>query len=256
MAKWSVNEIRERAVQIVNGNLGGIRYIPLVDRIEQESPETGRGAIRAAVYDLQRKFPQKISKPSRGLFKPLGAAGDETGPVVEIEQVVSAGVKFKESDFYQQFADWLKDQDEVIDAAPIGGACMRSKWGTPDVVGVYKPLAANLIEFPPEIVSAEIKIKADAHDAVVAFGQAVAYRLFSTKTYIAMPRSLMPDEQDRLKSLCTLFGVGLVMFDVEERPTFTIEVTAQRYSPDMFYVNDFADRLKLSDADLFEKLFR
>jgi len=52
-------------------------------------------------------------------------------------------------------------------------------------VGIYKPLASNLIKFPIEIVSAEIKI--DPQQPVVAFGQAVAYRLFSTKPYIAMP---------------------------------------------------------------------
>ena len=57
------------------------------------------------------------------------------------------------------------------------------------MVGIYKPLASNLIKFPIEIVSAEIKI--DPQVPVVAFGRAVAYRLFSTKTYIAMPRTLI-----------------------------------------------------------------
>lgn len=39
---------------------------------------------------------------------------------------------------------------------------MKSKWGTPDVVGVYKPLASQLIKFDLEIVSAEIKIDPQA----------------------------------------------------------------------------------------------
>ena len=30
---------------------------------------------------------------------------------------------------------------------------------------------------------------------------------------------------------------------------------AQRFSPDMFYVNEFADRLRLHNHDLFEELF-
>jgi hypothetical protein len=72
--------------------------------------------------------------------------------------------------------------------------------GTPDVIGTYKPLASNLIKFPIEIVSAEIKI--DPQAPVVAFGQSVAYRLFSTKTYIAMPNTLAEQDQDRLESLC------------------------------------------------------
>ena len=132
---------------------------------------------------------------------------------------------------------------------------MKTKWGTPDVIGVYKPLAGNLIKFPLEIVSAEIKI--DPQSPVVAFGQAVAYRLFSSKTYVAMPTALTEEDQSRLESLCMLFGVGLVLFDVDKsNPRFSIRVRAQRFSPDMFYVNEFADRLKLYDAEVFEKLFR
>ena len=122
------------------------------------------------------------------------------------------------------------------------------------MVGIYKPLASNLIKFPIEIVSAEIKI--DPQFPVIAFGQAVAYRLFSTKTYIAMPTTLTEEDQSRLESLCMLFGVGLVLFDLnKDTPQFSIRVRAQRFSPDMFYVNEFADRLKHHDADVFEKLF-
>ena len=87
--------------------------------------------------------------------------------------------------------------------------------------------------FPIEIVSAEIKI--DPLAPVVAFGQAVAYRLFSTKTYIAMPTTLTEEDQSRLESLCMLFGVGLVLFDPnKDAPQFSIRVRAQRFSPDMF----------------------
>jgi hypothetical protein len=132
---------------------------------------------------------------------------------------------------------------------------LKTRWGTPDVIGVYKPLASNLIKFPIEVVSAEIKI--DPQAPVVAFGQAIAYRLFSSKTYIAMPTSLTEEDQSRLESLCMLFGMGLVLFDLNlEKPEFTIRVRAQRFSPDMFYVNEFADRLRVFDADVFEKLFR
>ena len=132
------------------------------------------------------------------------------------------------------------DLDEVTEVAPLGGAIMKTRWGTPDVIGVYKPLAGNLIKFPLEIVSAEIKI--DPQAPVVAFGQAISYRLFSTKTYVAMPTKLTEEDRDRLESLCMLFGIGLVLFDLDKaQPNFTIRVRAQRFSPDMFYVNEFAD---------------
>jgi hypothetical protein len=88
--------------------------------------------------------------------------------------VALTGAKVQESDFYEPFAQWLKaDLDEVTVVSSLGGAGLKSKWGTPDVVGIYKPLASNLIKFPIEIVSAEIKI--DPQAPVVAFGQAVAY---------------------------------------------------------------------------------
>lgn len=123
------------------------------------------------------------------------------------------------------------------------------------LIGVYKPQAANLIKFPPELVSAEIKV--DPQQPIVAFGQAIAYRLFSHKTYIAMPSSLSEGDQSRLEALCMLFGLGLVMFDPNPKaPNYSIRVRAQRFTPDMFYVNDFADRLRAHDADVFEQLFR
>ena len=90
---------------------------------------------------------------------------------------------------------------------------MKTKWGTPDVIGVYKPLASNLIKFPLEIVSAEIKI--DPQTPVVAFGQAVAYRLFSSKSYVVMPSTLTEEDQSRLDALCMLFGIGFVLFDLD-----------------------------------------
>jgi hypothetical protein len=256
MAKLNRQQIRERARSIVVDHPGGIRYSALVERIGNESPETPKGAITGSMWNLDATYPSEISKPSRGLFKPTNASDQESVVVGDPEQIAPTGAKIKESEFYEPFADWLKnDLDEATDVAALGGASMKTKWGTPDVIGVYKPLAGNLIKFPLEIVSAEIKI--DPNAPVVAFGQAVAYRLFSTKTYVAMPTTLTEEDQSRLESLCMLFGVGLVLFDVDKsNPRFSIRVRAQRFSPDMFYVNEFADRLKLHDAEVFEQLFR
>ena len=143
--------------------------------------------------------------------------------------MATTGEKVKELDFYEPFAEWLKnDLDEVTVVSSLGGAGLKSKWGTPDVVGVYKPLASDLIKFPKEIVSAEIKI--DPQQPVVAFGQAVAYRLFSTKTYIAMPTTLTAEDQSRLESLCMLFGVGLALFDLNRRIPIFLSVYARNDS--------------------------
>jgi hypothetical protein len=255
MAKLSVQEIRKLARSIIEANPGGVRYSVLVDKICQQAPETSKNTVHGSVWNLDTIFPNEIAKPSRGLFTPVAKSGNEAVVVGSTEQIASTGIKVRESEFYGPFAQWLKnDLDEVTEVVSLGGAGLKSKWGTPDVVGIYKPLASNLIKFPLEIISAEIKI--DPQAPVVAFGQAIAYRLFSTKTYIAMPTSLSEEDQSRLESLCMLFGVGLVLFDLnKEAPQFSIRVRAQRFSPDMFYVNEFAERLKIYDADIFEELF-
>jgi hypothetical protein len=248
MAKLTGHEIRKLARSIISANPGGIRYSALVERIAQQNRETPKNTIHGSVWNLDAIFPNEITKPSRGLFTPVTKSGNEGVTVGNTEQIASTGLKIKESEFYEPFAEWLKnDLDEVTVVAPLGGAGLKSKWGTPDVIGIYKPLASNLIKFPIEIVSAEIKI--DPQAPVVAFGQSVAYRLFSTKTYIAMPTTLTEEDQSRLESFCMLFGVGLVLFDLDkDDPRFSIRVRAQRFSPDMFYVNEFADRLKHHDA--------
>jgi hypothetical protein len=256
MAKLGMQQIRNEARKVIQGEPGGIRYTQLVDRILNDHPETPKNTIHGAVWNLDTVFPNEISKPSRGLFKPAGA--EETTDIAEesTETITPQGTKVRESDFYTPFSDWLKnDLDEVTEVAALGGAGLKTKWGTPDVIGVYKPLASNLIKFPLEIVTAEIKV--DKAAPIVAFGQAVAYRLFSSKTYIVMPTTLSEEDQSRLEALCMLFGVGLVVFDVDPAsPNFLIRVRAQRFSPDMFYVNEFADRLRAHDPEVFEKLFR
>jgi len=132
---------------------------------------------------------------------------------------------------------------------------LKQKWGTPDVIGVYKPLPSDRIKFDHEVISVEIKV--DPQSPVVAFGQAIAYRLFSTKTYIAMPDTIAREDLDRLEALCMLFGVGLVLFTLDaEQPNFLIRVRAQRFSPDMYFVNEFADQLHRHDKALFNRLLQ
>ncbi|MGC8541757.1 MAG: hypothetical protein ACP5QA_14180 [Phycisphaerae bacterium] len=253
MSKLGTNQIRELARRIVASRPGGIRYSELIQEISRQSPETPVNTVHGCTWDLAIRFPAEIIKPSRGLFKPASAQSENSATMASTEGESAPG--YSEDAFYEPFAEWLKnDLDEVTAVSSLGGAGLKTKWGTPDVVGVYKPIASNLIKFPLEIVSAEIKISPQA--PVVAFGQAVAYRLFSTKTYVVMPSSLSEEDLSRLESLCMLFGIGLAIFDLNlENPAFSIRVRAQRYLPDMFYVNEFADRLRQHDNEVFEHLF-
>lgn len=256
MAKLSVHQIRDLAREVIRNHPGGIRYSALIAEILNRNPETPRNTIQGAVWNLDVLYPSEVAKPSRGLFSPASALEEESAVLGRTEQTTTEGTRVAESDFYEPFADYLKNNlDEVTEVSSLGGAGLKSKWGTPDVIGVYKPLARQLIKFQLEIVSAEIKI--DSTQPVVAFGQAIAYRLFSSKTYIAMPTTLTEIDQSRLESLCMLFGVGLVLFDLnKEEPNFGIRVRAQRFTPDMFYVNEFADGLRQHNNEIFERLFR
>lgn len=52
-----------------------------VDKIRAESPETPKNTIAGSVWNLDALLPTAISKPSRGLFKPINVGGgDETTP--------------------------------------------------------------------------------------------------------------------------------------------------------------------------------
>jgi hypothetical protein len=247
--------IQKRARDIVMQNPGGIRYMVLVKQISAENPTQNLNAIRGAVWNLNGAFPKEVSKPTRGLFRPVGAPDD--GAVVPGIPEESHDTTIQESDFYQAFADWLKDQYEVTAAGVLGGAGLKATFGTPDVIGVYKPQTADFVKFWPEIVSAEIKVAPGPPNPIVAFGQAVAYRLFSAKTYIVMPTAIAAADQDRLASLSVLLGIGFVLFDggSKDDPNFLIRVPAQRFSPDMFYANEVAERLKNHNRKLFDELF-
>jgi hypothetical protein len=250
MARLGTKAIRERAISIIRENPGGIRYTDIVKRILEKDPETSPNTISGSIWDLEKTSPTAVAKPSRGLYVPVN--GDNQAPVELVEPAIT---RYTEEDFYEPFAEFLKTElGEATIAVAVGGAGFQKKWGTPDVLGVYKPLASDRIKFDHEIISAEVKI--DPNQPVVAFGQAVAYRLFSAKCYVVMPKSISEDDKDRLESLCMLFGIGLVLFEIDPKePEFAIRVRAQRFLPDMFYVNEFADRLCKLDPSAFNQLF-
>ena len=159
-----------------------------------------------------------------------------------------------EADFYASFAHWLENTEEATVAVAIGGSLLKQKWGTPDVIGVLRPQAQDIIKFESQIISAEIKI--DPAQPIVAFGQAVAYRLFSHKSFIAVPNTTGQDDLARLKALCSIHGVGLVTFALnKEVPDYITLVPAQQANPDMFYANEMARRLFDVSKLLFKKLF-
>lgn len=248
MARLTVEQIQAWAIEFISRHPEGIKTSSVLETFLQAHPDANPNTASTVIYSLSRERPEAVTKPERGVLKPSEKTVVQVSPPPPPTSV-------PEARFYESFARYLVDDlDEVVQARALGGGGIRGKWGTPDVVGVYRPKKSDLIQFSAEIVTAEIKV--DPGASVVAFGQAVAYRLFSSKTYLVMPRTLAGEDRSRTESLCLLFGIGLVLFDpIPEKPSFEIFVRAQRFQPDMFYVNEFAKRLQDHNAGMFDELF-
>lgn len=258
MAKLTTAQIKAVAKQKILAIPEGVRWTALVNEIRAEYPDTPINTIWGSTQTLFKSDPD-ISKIAKGIYA-IGqnqAAKDSAAsvPKDDPDTLIEAGQVISESDFYDSFAEWLRDGlDEVTEAISIGGNIFKSKWNTPDVIGVLRPLKGDLIKFDPQIVSAEIKI--DPNQPVVAFGQAVSYRLFSHKCYLVLPETMTADDRDRVEALCTVFGLGLVTFKLDpENPDFTLQTRALLAQPDMAYVNQMAHRLNAYDNKAFDRLF-
>ncbi len=247
-------KIIKKAKEILENSPEGIRYTDLVKRIHTEYPEIKTKVIQWVVFDLHKKF-KEILKPERGVFilekymkeKIEKGISEVKEKVKEIEKIVQ-----KEENFYQPFADYLVNELEECDKAiPLGGNRFKDKWGTPDVIGVFKFSEADPIRPLPEIISAEIKT--DITNLIIAFGQACTYKLFSNKVYLVIPDDAPSLDIGRLESLCLKFGIGLIIFNKNnpESPDFRILVRAIKTEPDYFYVNKYLEALGEEKKKLF-----
>jgi hypothetical protein len=236
-----------KAIEILNSNPNGVRYMNLVRKIHQECPEIPVRSIPATIWNLEIRVPDKVYKPARGLFRDIKFREEEISEEKKI--FPPEAEKIKEEDFYKPFANWLiSELEECNKAIPLGGNKFKDKWGTPDVIGKREPLRSDIIKAPTEIVSAEIKT--DTRDLITALGQACTYKLFSHKSYIVIPKNSSQDDISKLDALCLIFGIGLVLFDNSNvsDPQFDIRVRPIKHEPDMFYVNKY---MKLIEKELF-----
>jgi len=215
--------------------------------LSQEFPDIPVNTIHGTVWDLDKRLPNEVYKPARGLFRHVNFKEEEISK--EEPKLPFEAVKIKEEDFYKPFANWLVNElEECTVAIPLGGNKFKDKWGTPDVIGKREPQRSDIVKAPTEIVSAEIKV--DARDLITAFGQACSYKLFSHKSYIVIPKNSPQDDVSKLDALCMIFGIGLVLFDNNnpQDPQFEIRVRPLRHEPDMFYVNKY---MKLIEKELW-----
>jgi len=236
-----------KAIEILENTPDGIHYSELVRKMKQAFPDIPTGTIQWAIKKLITVEPDKVYKPATGLFCHTTFRDKE---ISEIERKPSKEVeRIKEKEFYQPFANYLKDElEECTEAIPLGGNKFKDKWGTPDVIGEREPRRSDIIKTSTEIVSAEIK--ANTKDLITAFGQACSYKLFSHKSYIVIPEDSSQDDIAKMEALCLIFGIGLILFDSNnvDDPRFEIRVRSIKHEPNMFFVNKY---MKMIAKELF-----
>lgn len=219
-----------------------LRAKEIIEAVHRELPSHNLNTIGINVSYLHERFPNKIERPARGLFRAKDLAAT-AGPT-------SASSKARdEREFYDPLKDWLLAEGICTTAVVLGGNKWGGKWGTPDVVGVAAPRKTDLIKRSEEVVSAEIKT--EPSQLVTAFGQACSYGLFSHRTYVVVPEATDAEELNRLKLLCTRFGVGMVVFNHADatNPSFDEWVAARLLEPEYEQLNDRLS--KLADTELF-----
>ena len=240
--------IKDKALELLEQFSKGLRYSELHAKISAFDTHFNSNTINGSIWNLDAIFPDKVYKPSKGLFRLLKYKPTDADSG-EVAVVLTPVTKVKEEDFYKPFADWLTNEiEDVTLAISLGGNKFKDKWGTPDVVGKRESRRSDIIQGVTEIVSAEIKT--DALQLITAFGQACAYKIFSNKVYLVVPGKSSDEDLDRLDSLCQIFGIGLVTFDATAptSPDFRIMVRAAKHEPDLFYTNKY---MALIEKELF-----
>src|SRR3989338_9617214 len=239
-------QIISKVIEILKENPQGVRYSEIVRRIKELLPEIPVNTIHGTVWDLDVQRSNEVYKADRGLFRHVQFRGkDEQAKVIPLTEKKSV----KEQEFYESFAEYLVGElGDCTKAIPLGGNMFKDKLGTPDVIGKNKSNPTDIIKHEDEIVSAEIKT--DDFGLITAFGQACAYRSFSHKVYIVIPKSASEEDKSRIESLSLIFGIGLIFFDAtnKENPQFEIRVRPLKQEPDSFYVNKY---MKLIENELF-----
>ncbi len=211
-------------------------------------PSLNQKNIGNAIWDLHKRLPELVYKPSTGLFRHIKHRCVRDQELTPVTPRV-ARHRVREDEFYPLFANWLRDElEEVTQAITLGGNVFKDRWGTPDVLGKNESRRSDVIKGPTSIVAAEIKI--DLTGLVTGFGQACAYRLFAHKSYLVIPRQTATDELARVDSLCRMFGIGLVLFNARSpaAPDFRLVIRPIKQEPDLYYTNRY---IKHVERELF-----
>lgn len=248
-------KITNMAMEILENHPNGIRYADWVRKISEALPDVKLGTIQGTIYEIRHRIDKNkikdVVRPEKGLYifrkylKEKDFAETEYSEETKTKEV-------KEEDFYQAFADYLVNElEECTKAVPLGGNRFQDRWGTPDVIGTYRVLGIGHIQPPIDVICAEIKT--NINQLITAFGQVCSYKLFSHKVYLVIPKDSNSVDIKRIESLCLKFGIGLILFDRNNRenPKFEILARAVKSEPDYFYLNKYLKLIEDVASELF-----
>jgi len=250
-------KIESHAFDILEKFKDGIRFMELVRMINEKDNNLNINTIQGTIYNIHEKFPEKVYKPARGLFrlvkyKEIEEESDESEGNDRISSQSDTKRSYikKEEKLYGPFVTWIQNElEEVTKAISLGGNKFGPKWLTPDVIGIRRAKESDVIKFQTEIISAEIKY--DSSQVITGLGQAVSYKLFSHKVYLVVPRETRAEDLSILDSLCQINGIGLVLFYESSGGSgvgFEIKSRPIKNDPDPFYMNEY---IKKVETELF-----
>lgn len=235
--KPTPQQIKDSIIDLLRNTSQGMRSTQIVRSVQKRLPGATHGQIIGKIRQLRRDHSSAVERLSRGLYH-YTTLNNKKDVVESKDHKEERGND--ESVFYKPFTEYLESEEECTKAKVLGGNRLGYKWSTPDVLGVNKSDEFDAIKHSTEIISAEIKVQTDSQSLITAFGQACAYKLFSHKVYIVVPKTSPIQDIDRIESLCLIFGIGLILFDPQNRSveTFDKRVWAVKHEPDFSYVND------------------
>lgn len=244
--------IRKKAFEILSRPefKNGMRFTALVKKVASEAGEN-ENTCQGSLYNLPKEFPDKILRPSRGLF----ILKENLNFLNEGEQNFEkkADDKLNENDIYQPAKDYLLGKEECTHAVIVGGKhIFGKKWGTPDILGAIRASSDVVYKPPLEIVA--IEVKDDDYDPVEALGQAMAYKLFAHRTWLILPEN---NDLDRIEGIAISANIGLISF-TKEASGFNF-VTLNRPAsghPDFIEVNKKLEELKEKDKKKYNELIK
>jgi hypothetical protein len=233
-------------IDFLKVNPVGKTYSEIVQEVQQKASDITYNTIVGSMKRFRDKYAgSSLDIPSRGFWMWNDGTNTVINSTNSVAPTNSSANSISEQDFYKSFAEWLVGEDFCSESHQCGGGSSRAgKWATPDVIGVLKAKNSDFYKFGTEVVVAEIKIDDSQNSLITAFGQACAYKLFSHKVFIVIPKTT---SYERLQALCSIHGIGLVLFNSTDvaNPSYELKLPPQKNEPDYFYLNKFANDLEV-----------